>query len=99
MWRAERTKTHFGEHATEWSIFDGEKRIARIQGSKASAEQTAKLIVRLADENAQLRRDIGTLLANIDWMMEVTGEGPEGEDAAMIDAIRKSPGITAETVN
>ncbi|MFG1370742.1 hypothetical protein V5F32_01035 [Xanthobacter oligotrophicus] len=36
----------------------------------------------------QLDRDIGILLAQIDWLAECSGEGPEGEDAALIAQIR-----------
>ena len=37
----------------------------------------------------QLDRDIGILLAQIDWLAEAVGEGPEGEDAALVAQIRR----------
>lgn len=45
----------------------------------------------LASLRAQLataRREIGTLLANLDHLAEATGEGLEGEDAAIVGQIR-----------
>lgn len=34
------------------------------------------------------RKDCETLIANIDWLCEATGEGPENEDAILVNDIR-----------
>lgn len=39
-------------------------------------------------ERDQWKRDAGILLANIDYLEECTGEGPEGEDRALVEQIR-----------
>lgn len=38
---------------------------------------------------AQMQTDIGLLLATIDFLAEATGEGPEGEDVALVEQIRR----------
>ena len=43
----------------------------------------------LEAERDQWRADCHTLLANLDWLIEVTGEAPEDEDAAMISDVRR----------
>lgn len=43
----------------------------------------------VGDELEKLRRDCGILLAMIDSVREVTGEGPEGEDAILVEQIRE----------
>ena len=40
----------------------------------------------------KLKLDIEHLLAIIDYMAECTGEGPEGEDAVLVEQIRRWPG-------
>lgn len=45
-------------------------------------------IARLIAENERLRSDCVILLANLDHLEECTGEGPEGEDRAIVDQIR-----------
>ncbi|MFG1389383.1 hypothetical protein, partial [Xanthobacter versatilis] len=44
---------------------------------------------------AELDRDIGILIAQIDWLSECTGESLEGEDAALLAQIRADHGERA----
>lgn len=59
-------------------------------GLCAAPQSGGTVKVKAADieRQAQMDRDIGILLATIDWISEATGEGPEGEDAAMVAQIR-----------
>jgi len=58
--------------------------------ANAYGEGAMSMVEDLTQQCADLRRDALILLASIDWVREVTGEGPEDEDAAMVEQIRAS---------
>lgn len=56
MWRAAQTKRYVGTrmesgHSSEWSIWDGNVRVARVQGANGEAERKARLIVDLYNKH------------------------------------------------
>lgn len=69
--------------------------IRRVDGSHslgagALAEALLPFILsRLDKAEAGWRRDVGILLANIRQIEDATGEGPEGEDAQILDQIER----------
>ncbi len=88
-----------GGHGYAWSPeaaaaaaqADYEARIlSAIDTTALDAELSAlrSQVSALTEERDRLRADCGILLAEIDGLEECTGEGPEGEDRALVEQIR-----------
>jgi len=69
------------------AAFEQDANAAHI--ARLDPQTVAALLSRLDKAEAGWRRDVGILLANIRQIEDATGEGPEGEDAQILDQIER----------
>jgi hypothetical protein len=55
----------------------------------AATAEASLTLKNLREENEKLRKDLGILLAQIDYLTEATGEGPDCQDAGLVEQIRR----------
>ena len=80
------------DHPSGADAYISDASVAELRVAVATILSLRLKLEELEKGKHQAKIDTGILLANLDYLEEATGEGPEDEDRAMVEQIRKEWG-------